>query len=392
MLAGTWHFPRQVRFGAGRIADLGAALRELGVARPLIVTDPGIAATGMIDEARRGLVRQGIAVGVFTGVAGNPTEANVMDGVAHWRAGGHDGVIAWGGGSALDAGKAIGLLARCDEPLWRFEWSPTVASLDIAIDGPPIVTVPTTAGTGAEMDGGAVITDTAARAKRIVAHPAMAPALVIADPALTLGLPPHLTAWTGLDALAHCLEALFVPEFDPFSDGIAMHGAGLIKDWLPRAVATGNDIEARSHMLIAASMGAVAFRKGLGAMHGISHAIGAMLDTHHGLTNAVVMPYVLAFNAGAIEDKAGRLAAYLGLERATFQALLDWVLALRADLGIPETLAGIGVAERHVAELTPRVLADGNMATNPIALGAADVSRLLMAAIRGDVIAGPKAA
>lgn len=384
MLVGTWSFPRPVRFGAGRIVDLGEGCRELGVARPLIVTDPGVVATGMIDDACRALARQGLDVGVFAGVNGNPTELNVADGAERVRAGGHDGVVAWGGGSALDAGKSIALMARAEHPLWAFEWRPDAAPLNAPVAAPAIITVPTTAGTGAEMDGGAVITDTADRRKRIVAHPAMAPRLVIADPALTVGLPPRLTAWTGMDALSHGIEALFVPDFDPMSDGIAFECARLVKDWLPRAVADGHDIEARGHMLAAASMGAVAFRKGLGAMHCISHAVGGLLDTQHGLTNAVVMPYVLAFNAPAIADKAARLARFLDLNEASLDGLLGWVLALRAELGIPRSLADLGVTEDHVDVLVPRVLEDGNAPTNPVPLEPDGARRLLAAAIHGE--------
>jgi hypothetical protein len=383
-LAGTWNFPRAFRFGTGRIKELGAVCRDLGTTRPLIVTDPGIAATGMIEAARKRLADEGITAAVFTGIHGNPTESNVMAGVATWRAGGHDGVVAWGGGSSLDGGKSIGLLARSNEALWRFEWRPEEAPYEDPVDAPPIISVPTTAGTGAEVDGGAVITDTDARLKRIIAHPEMAPRLIIADPALTLSLPANLTAWTGIDALVHCLEAVFVPAFDPFGDGIGMHGAKLVRDWLPRAVANGADLAARSHMLAAATMGAVAFRQGLGAVHGISHAIGAMLDTHHGLTNAVVLPYVFAFNAPAIEEKSRRLAAYLDLPDVSTRGLLDWMLGLRRGLAIPPTLAGVGVTEGHVEDLIPRALADGNMLTNPVPMAAADVRRVLLSAIRGE--------
>jgi len=383
VLDGIWHFPRPVRFGAGRIGDLGVACRELGMTRPLIVSDPGIVATGTIDDAVVALARQGLTATVFAGLAANPTDSAVAAGAAVLREGRHDGVIPWGGGSALDAGKTIALMAHAAEPIWAYEWRPDFTPSTAPVPAPPIITVPTTAGTGSEMEGGAVITDTATRVKRIVAHPAMAPRLVIADPALSVGLPAHLTAWTGMDALSHCLEALFAPEFDPFSDGIAMVGTRLVKDWLPRAVENGRDLDARGYMLVAASMGAVAFRKGLGAMHGISHAVGALLDTQHGLTNAVVMPYVLASHGNAIAEKATRLARFLGLSDPSLPAFLAWVQAFRRDLGIPATLAALGVEDDHVDALVPRVMADGNMLTNPRPLDADAVRHLLVATIRG---------
>jgi alcohol dehydrogenase class IV len=383
-LDGVWHFPRPVRFGAGRIDDLGAACRELGMTRPLIVSDPGIVATGMIDEAIASLARQGLPTTVFACLTANPTDTAVAAGAAVLREGRHDGVIPWGGGSALDAGKTIALMAHAAEPMWAYEWRPDFTPSTAPVPAPPIITVPTTAGTGSEMEGGAVITDTVDRVKRIVAHPAMAPRLVIADPALSVGLPANLTAWTGMDALSHCLEALFAPEFDPFSDGIAMLGTRLVKEWLPRAVADGRNVDARAHMLVAASMGAVAFRKGLGAMHGISHAVGALLDTQHGLTNAVVMPYVLAAHGPSIDEKATRLARFLDLADPSLPAFLAWVQAFRRSLGIPATLAALGVADSHVDALVPRVMADGNMLTNPVPLDAKAVRHLLGAAIHGE--------
>ena len=382
-LKGNWNYPTRIRFGAGNIRMLAQACETLGIRRPLLVTDPGLAALPMIANAVDVCRQAGLHCAVFSDVRSNPIEQNVIDGVRVYREGGHDGVIAFGGGSGLDAGKAIALMAGQKRPIWDFEdredWWTRVDVAGMA----PVVAVPTTAGTGSEVGRASVITDLRDHMKKIIYHPKMMPGVVISDPELTVGLPPKITAATGMDALSHCLEAYCAPFYHPLADGIAVEGMRLIHDFLPRAVADGSDLEARSHMLIASSMGATAFQKGLGAMHSLSHPCGANLDTHHGLTNAVVMPYVLTWNRRAIEQRLARVAAWLGLKRASYEGFFDWVLELRATIGIPPTLAGLGVREEHAAAFAPQALADPSTGGNPLPLTVADFEQLYLNCIRG---------
>jgi alcohol dehydrogenase class IV len=387
-LRGNWNDPTSIRFGAGRIAELPDACRSLGMKRPLLVTDPALAKLPMIAQAVQSCRAAGLGCEVFSDLQANPVEANVTAGVEVFRRGGHDGVIAFGGGSALDTAKAIALMVGQERPLWDFEdredWYTRVDPAGMA----PVVAVPTTAGTGSEVGRASVITDLADHTKKIIFHPKMLPAIVIEDPELTLGLPPQITAAVGMDALSHNLEAYCAPGFHPLADGIAVEGMRLIREYLPRAVANGHDLEARAHMLIASSMGATAFQKGLGAMHSLSHPCSANLNTHHGLTNAVVMPYVLAWNRAEIEPKLARLAAYLGLDEHSFDGVQRWVLELRQRIGIPHTLAGIGVREEHAKPFAPQALSDPSTGGNPRALTEADFERLYLNCIRGELAAG----
>ena len=379
---GNWSYPTTVWFGEGRIAALPAACRTLAIERPLLVTDPGLAGLPMIANALAANDEAGLPTALFAEVRGNPVEENVAAGVAAYRSGGHDGVIAFGGGSALDCGKAVAFMVGQTRPIWDFEdredWYTRADSEAIA----PIVAVPTTAGTGSEVGRAAVITDPASHTKKIIFHPRMLPGIVIADAALTMGLPPAITAATGMDALSHNLEAYCSPAYHPMAAGIALEGMRLVKEWLPVAVEDGGNLVARAHMLAAASMGASAFQKGLGAMHSLSHPCSALLDTHHGLTNAVVMPYVLAYNRAEIQarcsrplsrsarpdgrrqtwvgltnavvmpyvlaynraeigDKLAALARYLDLPDRTAAGVETWVLDLRREIGIPTGMAAI---------------------------------------------------
>ncbi len=384
-LSGNWNYPTAIRFGAGRIRELSDACRAMGMERPLLVTDPGLAALPMIGEAAAGCRTAGLGCEVFADVQGNPVATNVDAGVAAFRAGGHDGVIAFGGGSALDVGKAVALMVGQTRPIWDFEdredWYTRVD-----VDGmAPVVAVPTTAGTGSEVGRAAVITDERDHTKKIIFHPRMLPGLVIADPELTLGLPPNITAAVGMDALSHNLEAFCSPSYHPIAQGVALEGLRLIRAWLPVACRSGDDVTARAHMLAAATMGAAAFQKGLGAMHAISHPCGAVLDTHHGLTNAVVMPYVLVFNRPAIEDKMTALARYLDLPVPSFKAVLDWVLALRAEIGIPADLASLGVTEDHIEQLVEMALVDPSVGGNPVSLNRANLTALFQNAVQGRI-------
>jgi alcohol dehydrogenase class IV len=373
----NWNYPTAIRFGAGRVAELPEACRTLGIERPLLVTDPALVEMPMVEAARAA------SSGLFCAIHSNPVGADVEAGLAVYREEGHDGVIAFGGGSALDVGKVIAFMSGQTRPLWDFEdqedWWSRADPAGIA----PVVAVPTTAGTGSEVGRAGVILDEAAGVKKIIFHPEMLPALVILDPELTVGLPPHVTAATGMDALSHCLEAYCAPGFHPMADGVAAQGLKLIRDWLPRAVEEGGDVDARGHMLVAASMGATAFQKGLGAMHALSHPIGAVAGTHHGLTNAVLMPYVLAFNRPAIEERLARLAGYIGLEQASFDGFQRWIVELRQRLGIPTSLSDLAVSGDDLERIAIMAEADPSAAGNPLPFDAAAARRVLAAAMEG---------
>jgi hypothetical protein len=382
-LTRNWNYPTSIRFGPGRIAELPAVCRELGMKRPLLVTDPGLRKLPMIGGALASLRAAGLGEAVFSDIQTNPVGRNVRAGVACYGRVGCDGVIAFGGGSALDVGKAIALMIGQTRPLWDFEdredWYTRVSTAGMA----QTIAVPTTAGTGSEVGRASVIVDETTHLKKIIFHPKMLPAVVISDPELTVGLPPRLTAATGMDALAHCLEAYCAPGFHPPADGIALEGVRLIKEWLPVAVKDGKNVAARAHMLAAACMGATAFQKGLGAIHSLSHPVGAHFDSHHGETNAVVMPYVLQFNRPAIEGKMTRLARYLNLPQPGFQAVLSWVLALRKEIGIPDTLADLGVKESDLDLLVPEAVDDPSTGGNPRPAGAAEMREMFVNAING---------
>ncbi|HKZ74798.1 MAG TPA: iron-containing alcohol dehydrogenase [Steroidobacteraceae bacterium] len=384
-LAGKWNYPTSIRFGVGKIRELPAACRELGMQRPLLVTDAGLAKLPVVTNTVALCKADGLGIAVFSDVQANPVEANVTSGVEAFRRGNHDGVVAFGGGSALDTGKAIALMVGQARPIWDFEdredWYTRVNVAGMA----PVVAVPTTAGTGSEVGRCSVLTDRRDHTKKLIFHPRLLPAIVIEDPELTVGLPPHITAAVGMDALSHNLEAYCAPAYHPMADGIALEGMRLIREWLPVAVKDGRNLEARAHMMIASTMGATAFQKGLGAMHSLSHPCGANLDTHHGLTNGVVMPYVLAFNRPAIEDKLTRLAAYLGLPKPTPAAVVDWVLELRRSIGIPHTLAEIGVKAEHAAAFAPMAEADPSTPSNPRPVTARELEQLYRNAIAGNL-------
>jgi alcohol dehydrogenase class IV len=375
---GNWNYPTTVWAGPGRLAELPAALKRLRIAKPLLVTDTGLAAAPMVARA---LALSGATL--FAKVKGNPTGRNVDDGLAALRAGGHDGVIAFGGGSALDAAKAVALMAGQTRPLWDFE---DVGDNFKRVDPAgmlPVVAIPTTAGTGSEVGRASVITDESDHTKKIIFHPGMMPGIVISDPELTVGLPAHITAATGIDAFVHCFEAYCAPGFHPMADGIALEGMRLVKDELPRAVADGGNIEARARMLAAASMGAVAFQKGLGGVHALAHPIGAVYDTHHGLTNAVLLPYVMRHNRAAIAARMDLLARVLDLPGRGFDAVLDWTLAFRKALKIPDTLAGIGVNAERAGEIGEMAARDPSADGNPCPVDSAALTAIFRAAVAG---------
>jgi len=383
-MAGNWNFPTGIIAGDGAIAQLPDCCRELGMASPLLVTDPGLAALPMVASARAGCRTAGIAAGLFSGIKGNPGSRHVADGVAAYMSGGHDGIIAFGGGSAIDAAKAIALMVGQQRPLgdfvdqgdnWRLANEAAIAT---------IIAVPTTAGTGSEVGRAALITDEERQVKRIIFHPGLLPARVILDPGLTLGLPAGITAATGMDALSHNLEALCSPVYHPMAEGIAVEGIRLVGENLPLAVRSGSDIKARMQMITAAAMGATAFQKGLGAMHALAHPLGALYDAHHGLLNAVLMPYVLLANRSAVGDKLARVSRYMNLPNPGFGSFLDWVLQLRETIGIPHTLRDIGI-DLDQSELVGQMAAvDPTAATNPIALDARQYAALFTRAVTGE--------
>jgi alcohol dehydrogenase class IV len=363
-LAANWNYPTAIRFGAGRIQELPEACRMLGINHPLLVTDRGLRDLPITRQVLDILRTAGLGDRLFAEVQSNPVAANLAAGLAAFRAGGHDGVVAFGGGSGIDLGKLVAFMSGQTRPVWDFEdvadWWTRADPAAIA----PVVAVPTTAGTGSEVGRAGVLTDPATQTKRVIFHPQMMPGVVICDPALTTGLPPFVTAGTGMDALAHCLEAYCSPGYHPLADGIAVEGIRLVFENLPRVMSDGSDLDARGHMMSAAAMGATAFQKGLGAIHALSHPVGALYDTHHGMTNAVFMPYVLAFNRPAIASRIARLAAWLGVAGG-FDGFLDAVLALRAGVGVPETLAGLGVDDRQFDRIAAMAVVDPTASGNP---------------------------
>jgi alcohol dehydrogenase len=379
-LRANWSYPTAVRFGAGRIAELGEACGAAGITRPLLVTDRGLAALPITGRALDVLEEHGFGRAAFAEVDPNPDEGNLAAGLAAWREGGHDGVVAFGGGSALDLGKAIAFMAGQTRPVWDFEdvgdWWTRADAEAIA----PGVAVPTTAGTGSEVGRAAVLTNSATHEKKIIFHPRMLPVAVVADPELTVGMPPAVTAGTGMDAFAHCLEAYSSPHFHPMSHGIALEGMRLVVEYLPRAYRDGADLAARAQMMAAAAMGAVAFQKGLGAIHSLSHPLGAVYGLHHGTLNAVVMPAVLRLNRPAVEERLGRAAAYLGAG-STFDDFFAASMRLRAEVGIPATLGAMGVTADRLDELVPMALADPTRGGNPVELTPENVRALFLECI-----------
>lgn len=363
----NWSFPTSIRFGAGRIAELPEACVAAGMKKPLLVTDRVIFNLRMFGDALGCLEAAGRKPKAFTDVNSNPTDKNLEAGVDAFKAGDHDGVVAFGGGSALDLGKLIAFQAGQTRPVWDFEdigdWWTRADSEAIA----PIVAVPTTAGTGSEVGRASVLTNTADKVKKVIFHPKILPQTVIADPELTIGMPPIITVGTGMDALAHCLEAYCAPTYHPMCEGIALEGMRLVLENLPLVYEDGSNIEARGHMMSAAAMGAVAFQKGLGAIHALSHPVGAMFDTHHGMTNAVVMPAVLAFNRPVIDAKIERLAAFLGIEGG-FDGLFDVILGLRETMGVPDRLRELGVNADDIPTMSKMAPNDPTAGGNPVPL------------------------
>ncbi|MCB2124593.1 MAG: iron-containing alcohol dehydrogenase [Rhodobacteraceae bacterium] len=363
----NWSYPTAVKFGPGRIRELADHCKAVGMKKPLLVTDKALAPLPITAEATGILDAAGLGRAVFSEVDPNPNEMNMEAGLKVYRAGGHDGVVCFGGGSALDLGKMIALMVDQKVSVWDLEdigdWWTRADASKIA----PIVAVPTTAGTGSEVGRAGVLTNSATHKKKIIFHPKLLPSVTICDPELTVGMPRFITAGTGMDALAHCLEAFSSPFYHPMSQGIALEGMRLVFENLPKVYDNPNDLEARAHMMSAAAMGAVAFQKGLGAIHSLSHPVGAVYGTHHGTTNAVVMPMVMEFNRKAIEDRIEKAAAYIGFGGG-FAGFHDQVMELRAKLGIPESLSAMGVQFGDLDMLTEMALEDPSCGGNPVAM------------------------
>ena len=380
----NWNYPTTMWVGENRIKDLGSACKKLNINKPLLVTDNGLAKSKIILDAVSLLKNENIAVEIYSNVVGNPTGTNVVEGVEFFKKNKCNGVIAFGGGSGLDVGKAIAFMSGQTLSIWDFEdigdnWSK--ANSDTIA---PIIAVPTTAGTGSETGRASVILNEDIGEKKIIFHPKFLPSIVILDPILTLDLPANITAATGMDALAHNLEAYCAPGYHPMADGIALEGMRLINKWLIRAVKNGNDLEARMNMLTAASMGSTAFQKGLGAIHSLSHPINALNNIHHGLSNAIFMPYVLSFNKGEIEQKIIKICDYLELKDKSFNGFMDWVLNLRKELKIPHKLSEV-IQEKDfdIERLSKMALEDPSTGGNPKKLTIDDMRLMYKHSMQG---------
>jgi alcohol dehydrogenase len=377
-------FPTAIRFGNGRVRELADHCRAEGIRRPLLVTDPGLAALPMVRAILDDLNSAGLDAALFSDVRPNPVEANVLEGVKAFRNGHHDGVVALGGGSGLDTGKLIALMHGQTISMFDLE---DIGDFWMRADAgriAPVIAVPTTAGTGSEVGRAGVVTHPVTHEKKIIFHPAIMPKVAILDPELTVGLPPKLTAATGMDAFAHCLEAYCAPFYHPPAAGVALEGMRLIKDNLVIAVRKPGDLVARGNMLIASSMGATAFQRGLGAIHALSHPFGGLYDAHHGLLNGIIMPYVLKANQRKIEKDIDRAAAYLGI-KGGFGGFLKWVLGLRKEIGIPRALRDIGINAGRLDEVAAMAIKDPTAGGNPITFTEKQYRALARKCVTGDL-------
>ena len=375
----NWNYPTNVWFGVDRSKEIQEACDTLGIKNPLIVTDPGLLQTSIIDEINSGLSSN---TQIYSDVQGNPTGSNVTNGVKVFLEGNHDGVIAIGGGSGMYAGKGIAFLAHQSRPLWDFEdigdWWTRADSSVIK----PIIAIPTTAGTGSEVGRAAVFLNEENHKKKIIFHPKMLPQIAILDPSLTLNLPKSITAGTGMDALAHCIEAYSSPFYHPMAEGTALEGLRLVKENIQEVYHNGNNVEARSHMLVASMMGAAAFQKGLGAIHSVTHPVNSLYKTHHGTTNGTVMPFVLNYNRSTIEEKFTRLANFLDIKNG-FEGIVDWIIELKKEMEIPETLKDMGVNEGDEIKLAPLAQEDPSTGANPLEMTVERFQELILNSISG---------
>ena len=381
----NWNYPTTIWFGNGRINEISQACKKLGMKNPLFVTDEGLVKLDIVERTKNILEQSGLPFTVYSDVQGNPTEKNVVDGVAHYLKNKHDGVIAFGGGSAIDAAKTIAFMSGQTRSLWDFEdvgdnWSyANIAGIA------PIIAIPTTAGTGSEVGRASVILDENLHTKKIIFHPKMLPGIVISDPELTVGLPPSITAWTGVDAMVHAMEAYCAPGYHPMADGIAIEAIRIIAKYLPIAVGDGKNLEARGQMLVAASMGATAFQKGLGSVHSVAHQLGAIYNKQHGLLNAIILPYALRQNKLAIEERMVHLSKVLGLQNEGTDAIIDYILDLRKELNIPHTLREIGIEADNAKEIGEMAFKDPSTPSNARPISALDLEQLFKVAVSGSI-------
>ena len=376
-----WSFPVPIAFGPGRLKEIAGFARIAGMGKPLIVTDRGSAGLPFLTDLQRYLGEGGLSAGLFSDISPNPRDDEIAAGKDRYRAGGHDGIIAIGGGSGMDGGKAIALVAHNEIDLWAFEYESPPPDMSDHPDFPPLITIPTTAGTGAETESTAMITDTVRQMKWCVWHADLKPAFALLDPEITTGLPAHLTAWTGVDAMVHAIEAYCVPGFHPLCDGLALEGLRLVAQWLPVAVSEPENLEARGAMLAGSCLAGISFLKGLGLVHAISHMVGAEYDTQHGLTNAILLPSVLRFNAPAIGDKVTPMAQAVGLQDTSFEAFHAWACTLLDDLSIPRSLSDINVPPDCASRIAEKALQDSAAGTNPRALSLEDVEAVVQQAL-----------
>ncbi len=381
----NWNYPTNIWFGAGKIEDLAEACFDLKIKSPLFATDKDLLNLPMTSKVIEKLKNEFENLQVFSNFSGNPTGKNVTEGVSLYIEKNCDGVIAFGGGSALDVGKGIAFMCGQKRPIWDFE---DIGDYWTRADGnkiSPIIAVPTTAGTGSETGRASAIINEETGIKKIIFHPKILPSIVILDPNLTKELPPRITAATGMDALAHNLEAFCAPGFHPMADGIALEGMRLIKNSLNEVYKNGINIEARSEMLAASSMGSTAFQKGLGAIHSLSHPINAQFNVHHGLTNAIFMPYVLTFNKSVIENKIVSICNYLNLNN-TFESFLEWILNLRKDLNIPHKLSDVmDCSEIDLEKLSLMAFEDPSTGSNPKKITQEDLKEMYKKSISGEL-------
>ena len=381
----NWNYPTTIWVGKDRIKDLYLACSNLKIQNPLFVTDKDLINLPMVKEVISKIKNKIDNIEVFSDFSGNPFGENVDEGVKEFKKNNCDGVIAFGGGSGLDVGKAIAFMSAQTRPIWDFEDIGDYWKRANNENIPPIIAIPTTAGTGSETGRASAIINKETGVKKIIFHPKFLPSIVILDPILTKDLSPRLTGATGMDALAHNLEAFCAPGFHPMADGIAIEGMRLIKKSLLNAVHNGNDLDARSDLLAAASMGSTAFQKGLGAIHSLSHPLNAKFNIHHGLSNAIFMPYVLTFNREAIEERIISICDYLNLSKS-FNSFLEWILDLRKELEIPHKLSdAIDINKLDLDELSEMALNDPSTASNPKTLTISDMKIIYKNSISGEL-------
>ena len=374
-----WTIPVPIAFGPGRLAEIGGRCHNLGIKRPLIVTDRGSHGLPFIGQLQAHLAQSGMRSGLFWDISPNPRDIEIGAGCAAFVAGDHDGIIAIGGGSAMDGGKAICLTVTSGVDLWAFEYERPVP--DVEPEFPALVTIPTTAGTGAETESTAMVTHVEKGMKFCVWHPKCKPALALLDPKLTLGLPPNLTAWTGADALTHAIEAFLVPGFHPLCDGAALEGLSLVAKSLPVAVREPGNLEARGGMLAGSCLAGISFLKGLGLVHAISHMVGAEYDTQHGLTNAIILPVVLRFNLPGLEAKVMRMSEAMGIEDRTVEGFVCAVESILDEIEIPRSLGEVGVPTDCAGRIAEKAIQDSAAATNPRQATVSEISDLVTTAI-----------